>query len=80
MACRSIPVPGGIAILCGPKQRVKPCSVPACGRPGAFLCDHPVTGRKTGTCDAALCVQHTTRVAFEKDLCGPHAKLEASRG
>ena len=79
MACRSIPVPGGIAILCGPRAKAKPCSVPECRRPGAFLCDHPVTGRKTGTCDAPLCVQHATRTAYEKDLCPAHSKVEANR-
>ena len=79
MACRSVPIAGGIAILCGPRQKPKPCSVPGCGRASAFLCDHPVTGKKSGTCDAPICVEHATRVAFEKDLCPPHSKAKENR-
>jgi hypothetical protein len=82
MACRTIMTgPGTFAIACGPRQKPKPCSVPHCGRPGAFLCDHPVSHKVSGTgkCEAPICLQHATRTAYEHDLCPAHSKAEANR-
>ena len=78
MACRTFPIAGGYAIACGRGHRysVGPCSVPGCGEPGAFECDYPVTNRKSKTCDKKLCAKHTARVAFEKDYCPVHHRME----
>lgn len=51
MACRRVPIPGGFAIVCGPKPRPKPCVV--CRGPSERLCDGPRSNGRT--CDAALC-------------------------
>lgn len=79
MACRTIPIAGGFAILCGRGQRVAACSVPGCSRPHAKLCDFALA-EKLGTCDAKLCATCAVHVGPDRDYCPPHAKAEASRG
>lgn len=53
MFCRTMRVPGGIAVLCGARPRRARCSV--CGVLGAeLLCDGP-GGKPGATCDAKIC-------------------------
>jgi hypothetical protein len=84
MACKVTDLGGGnFAVLCGPRQRSKPCSVPHCRGHVERLCDYPIAGRKAGaTCSAGICARHATKVAVrdllgdrELDYCPPHARL-----
>lgn len=71
MPCRRITTAdGAVAIVCGPRQRVKRC---ACGNPHTALCDWKVKSRKSGTCDKPLCAKCTLVPAPGKDLCPKHA-------
>lgn len=75
MTCHRITLPGGgFAIVCerGRRSKTKPCSVPGCGRPSSYQCDHPVD-LFGATCDAHLCRIHRTPIGPEKDLCPTHA-------
>lgn len=70
MACKRVTLPGGIAaIVCGTRG-ARRC---ACGRKSTLLCDWRVPARKSGTCDAPICDQCSTRPAPDKDLCPAHA-------
>jgi hypothetical protein len=83
MTCERVTLPGGgVAIVCGPRQRRKRCE---CGQPATLECDWKVPSRKSGTCDAPICAGCTTSPAPEKDLCPAHAAefeqwKEARRG
>ncbi len=63
---------GSVAIVCGPRQKPKPCS--KCGRPAGLLCDWKVPERLSGTCDAPICARCTHSPAKDKDLCPKHAE------
>jgi hypothetical protein len=53
MQCRTVKLPGGVAILCGRFPRLKACS--GCRvHVGDKLCDGRRQGKR-GTCDAPLC-------------------------
>ena len=68
--CEHIHFPdGGSAIICGLRSRPRHC---ACGREAKFLCDWKVPGKKSGTCDRPMCVQHSKEVAPMKHLCREH--------
>lgn len=69
MICESVTLPGGgRAIICskGPRKRCP------CGGPAHRLCDWKVPNRKSGTCDAPICLSCTFSPAPEKDLCPSH--------
>lgn len=69
--CTVVKMPGGgTAIVCGGRRRHKHCK---CGRKATLLCDWKVKGKRSGTCDAPLCVRCTHSPAPEKDLCPQHA-------
>lgn len=69
MSCDRIDLGGGnFAIVCSRGKRTPRCSVPGCSSPGAFQCDYPVKGRKSGTCDAYLCTAHRRPQALDPDL------------
>lgn len=70
MPCRPVSVPGGFAIVCGPRGRRRKC---ACGRPADLLCDGKVPSKKSGTCDRPLCSKCATSPAPGVDLCPDHA-------
>jgi hypothetical protein len=71
MGCTVVNVNGIRAIVCG-RDRRKRCK--ACGQMGAeYQCDWKVPHRRSGTCDAWLCVRCRTQPAPDKDLCPDHA-------
>lgn len=71
MVCKTVPLPGGgAAIVCGPRERRRKCRW--CGRPADLLCDWKVPSRRSGTCDAPMCKDHSTSPAPEKDICPDH--------
>lgn len=71
MACKTVVLTNGTrAIVCGPRQRRKPCS--ECGKPADLLCDWKVKSRKSGTCDKPICTECTFSPAPDKDLCPAH--------
>lgn len=72
MTCETVKVPGGVAIVCGTRQRCK------CGRKATLLCDWKVPTRKSGTCDAPTCARCATSPAPDKDLCRKHAEAFAA--
>lgn len=75
MPCHHIELPGGArAIIC---TRTKPKKCFYCGRPSEILCDYPVEGNKSGTCDKPCCHLCSKRVGPDRDYCEAHAKLEA---
>lgn len=77
MECRRVPVPGGVAIVCGRFPKAKPCS--ACGAPSTRLCDFPLKGPRAGkTCDKPLCDRCAAAFGDEVDYCPPHARLAAA--
>jgi hypothetical protein len=81
VTCRSVPVAGGVAIVCGRDQPAPPCAIPGCGRPHTRLCDHPVTrGGKVTTCDVKICDGHATSVGPERDYCPAHANATRPAG
>lgn len=68
MPCTHVPLEGGgHAIVCTKLKRCK------CGRRATLLCDWKMPNKKSGTCDAPICDQCTTRPARNKDLCTKHA-------
>lgn len=72
MVCERVQMPGGgVAIVCGPRQRKRKCV--SCKRPADLLCDWKVKGKKSGTCDAPICERCSHVPAPEKDLCPKHA-------
>lgn len=80
MACRVMRLGDGTtAIVCGPRRRSTPCSVPGCGRPSSRLCDYQLAplefGKEPKTCDAKLCPVHATKAGQDVDYCPVHAKL-----
>ena len=77
MTCE--PLPGG-GFVCNRSARRPRCGVPGCDRPAEFECDFPIARKKSGTCDARLCGAHATKAGEGRDLCGPHSKLEVTRG
>lgn len=75
MPCHHVKIPGGgAAIVCVRTKKKQRCSVKDCVRPGTQLCDWKVPERKSGTCDALVCVFHTHNPAGHphKDLCPKH--------
>lgn len=73
MTCETVTMPnGGKAIVCGTRGR-RPIKCCACGRAGNLLCDWKVPSRKSGTCDAPICIGCATSPAPDKDLCPGHA-------
>lgn len=74
MACEHVNLPDGArAIVCGPRRRQR-CE---CGKPATLLCDWKRPGKRSGTCDAGLCDDCTTKPAPDKDLCSVHARAYA---
>lgn len=71
MTCHRVDMPGiGTAIVCTGRQRRRKCS--GCGRPAELECDWKVPGKKSGTCDKAICHRCTTSPAPGKDICPKH--------
>ena len=68
--CEHIKTPdGGEFIVCG--LRTRHC---ACGRREEFACDWKVKGKRSGTCDRAMCAAHSREVAPGKHLCPEHQR------
>jgi hypothetical protein len=64
-----------LAIVCGPRQPRKRCSVPGCNEWSTAACDYPVVRKgKPGTCDARLCDRCRQRQGPDRDYCSPHMK------
>lgn len=89
MVCTHVALPGGgSAIVCGTKQRKKPCV--QCGKPSDLLCDwkmrdaaRSVREKGSPTCDAPICAACSHSPAPDKDLCPTHAnewKARLSKG
>jgi hypothetical protein len=71
MVCTWITRNGVTAVVCGPRQRRKPCV--GCGASAPLLlCDWKLPGGLT--CDAPICMDCTISPAPGKDLCPIHAK------
>ena len=71
MVCQRVTLPTGeTAIVCGPRQKAKPCPCGS-GRGATQLCDAPVEGGKT--CDKPLCKVCTSSPSAGVDLCPEHA-------
>ena len=72
MTCSTVKLPDGTAaIVCGPRQRRRKCSVFGCTADATKLCDHPAS-TKSGTCDRAICGRHATPVGKDLDHCPRH--------
>jgi hypothetical protein len=68
--CEKVKLPGGnAALICGLRTFRKFC---ACGRQAVALCDWRIPNKKSGTCDAPICAQHSKQVAPGKHLCPEH--------
>ena len=75
MTCDRVQLPGGgVAIVCSSRKRQR-CK---CGKPATLLCDWKVASRKSGTCDAPICVSCAEHVAADKDLCPTHREAYAA--
>lgn len=64
-----------IGIVCS-RGRRKPPRCFYCPRPSERLCDYPVSragNRQSQTCDRPLCLDHTTQVSKQTDIC-PEAR------
>lgn len=73
--CRYFPVPGGVAIVCGPRPRRHACA--DCGKPASLQCDYPLRGTKAGkTCSRHVCSTCAVHVGDETDFCQVHARAE----
>jgi hypothetical protein len=71
--CEHIKTPnGGEFIICGLRSPARRCV--HCGLPGVFLCDWKVKGRRSGTCDRAMCAKDVREVAPGKHLCREHSR------
>jgi hypothetical protein len=72
--CEHVEMPGGgVAIVCGPHPRPRPCA--HCGQRSAFLCDGPPrdSGRlRSVTCDRPLCRRCRIHVPPNQDFCREH--------
>lgn len=70
--CEHVKIPGqdGTLIICGLRSSTKKCV--HCGEYGQFLCDWKVQGKRSGTCDRALCAADALEVAPGKHLCREH--------
>lgn len=70
--CERLKTPdGGVMIVCG-STHAKVCV--HCHLPGKFLCDWKVKGRRSGTCDRAMCAKCAREVAPGKQLCREHSQ------
>lgn len=70
--CDHVKLPdGGFAFICGVRRTKQFC---ACGRAGELLCDWKVKGKKSGTCDAPICLKCALEVGADKHLCREHRK------
>lgn len=77
MTCHLIDVGDGArAIVCAAGRSHRRCV--KCGQPADLLCDWKVKGKRSGTCDAAICSRCTHAPAEGKDLCPEHAAEWAS--
>ena len=77
MPCRTVPIPGGgLALVCGPRPRLRRCVVCHVPEPLATirLCDAPQANGR-GTCDAVVCVEHAVHVEPDTDYCPVHGRL-----
>lgn len=73
MACETVRLPGGVAVIvCGPRRRRPQCNVHGCTRPGDYQCDAPRDGHSRKTCDAYLCVEHRVPQGNDVDYCLKH--------
>jgi Protein of unknown function (DUF1018) len=71
MACGHFTLPNGsTGIICSRGRGLKKCN---CGNVATRDCDWKVKGKRSGTCDAALCARCTFVPAADKDLCPRHA-------
>lgn len=72
-----VPVPGGVAIVCGSSPRRR-CSTPGCRGDATLECDYPVQRKgKAGTCDRRCCAACAKSVGDDLDYCAAHARAEA---
>jgi len=78
MACTPFKIGSVSGIICGGRQKRKPCD--SCGRPSSRQCDYPIT---KGTCDRWLC-EHCARPAEALgpniDFCQAHWGLYEKNG
>lgn len=78
MPCQPFRTPdGATAIICSGRARQRRCV--GCGKPAGQLCDWKVPSKRSGTCDAPICVACSHRPAPEKDLCPDHARQWKAR-
>lgn len=79
MACHRYISPDGqvAAIVCGPRQRLRRCSV--CGKNAGLLCDFPDASRRSRTCDKPLCAVCARKASGGRDYCPSHFEPPAKQ-
>lgn len=82
MTCRTLEVPGGIAIVCSRGQsRGRDCAFCGTFSKSYVLCDFPLRGKKAGaTCSKPACEKCATSVGENRDFCPPHARYHREHG
>lgn len=77
MTCHPVDFGNGArGFVCTGRRSHKRCV--QCGQPADRLCDWKVEDRRSGTCDAPICANCTSKPAEGKDLCPQHATEWAS--
>lgn len=78
MICKTIPIPGGVAIVCSRRPMRARCATPGCIGVSVALCDFPLTGSKLGkTCDRRMCARCQHSRGRDVDYCPTHARQAA---
>ena len=70
MKCETVEVDGVRAIVCSSGRRPR-CK---CGKPATLACDWKIPRKKSGTCDAPICAECTTKPSADKDICPDHRR------
>ena len=69
--CEHMKLNGRDIIVCG-TSGAKQQFCRQCGRAAIALCDWKMPDKKSGTCDAPMCAQHSKQVMPGKHLCPEH--------
>ncbi len=75
--CQRVELPGGgVAIVCGIRERSRKCAFCNSDRPATVLCDFPISEARSGlpiTCDKPMCTACARQVGPDRDHCPDHA-------
>lgn len=78
MQCERVEIPGGIAIVCGPRRAGGRCRV--CRAPARKQCDYPTAPPTKRLCNGYMCDTHAVHVGEDLDWCWPCAEADAKAG